>query len=139
MSEVYPAIKRALALVVAVVATVAISQAAVKPAHAHNVAGWGWCTQQHVVCVSVDANGYGSHAVLGPGQGFCLNLPWNDRLTGIDSHTAVNFYVWNDAGCNGTLKSYGAFVTTNVAWPNNDKGTSYCIGVNTQSSCGAFF
>jgi len=142
MATVHPVVKRAVAFAAALVVIIAITQAALtRPAQAHHVNGqyWDWCNTAYRVCVSSDANGYGGQVKLGPAQGYCLSLPWNDRLTGIDNvHMGVSFHVWRDGGCNGPRRDYGTTFVGNVDGYFNDRGTSYCIGPLTASVCGPY-
>ena len=139
MTDVHPVVKRTVAFVVALATVFALTQAALtRPAQAHNVAGWSWCTVSNQVCISSDANGYGLKYAIGPAQGYCLSLPWNDKLTGFDSHIGVPVHFWEHGNCNGVRRDYGANAWGNVDGWFNDRGTSYCIGPLTASVCGPY-
>jgi hypothetical protein len=126
-----------LLVVAAVVATPA-------PAGAHNQYGWGWCNGSPAVCVSTDANGYGDKLYLNTSQGYCRNMNslFDNRVTGIDSHIGVNSYFWSGPNCTGSrLNTCGPWCTIHNLYgtPMDNTISSYCIGVNTQSSCGYWF
>lgn len=126
--------RRIVSLIAAMVFGAGLVAVAASPAAAHAYRGWGWC-QGSVVCVSTNADGYGNGTHLNlSSPGTCRNAPWNDQISGIDSHVSTHVQFYINAGCTAAwFTLYGHSVETNLAWSGfNDRITSYCAGPAAQ-------